>query len=258
VIQPTDDAPRSPDLARPLLGQIGVMGERYDAWVHDSIGPRQAEALNRARIEAGDRVARRWPSSLRLFENRALEALSHIYWWQIPLIWGPIIAALFLLAVKAQGVALASALGWAAFGFLLWTFEEYLLHRFFFHYRPRSALGRKVHFLAHGIHHLDPWDRTRLVFPPLGGIVIAAGLFLVLLAFLPLGPALAAMAGLLVGYVTYDMTHYFTHHARPRSRWGKFLKTWHLAHHHKHWRRMYGVSSPLWDFVLRTGRPKRG
>ena len=67
---------------------------------------------------------------------------------------------------------------------------------------------------------------------------------------------MASMAGLLAGYVTYDMTHYYTHHAKPKSRWGKFLKAYHLAHHHKHWMAMYGVSQPLWDIVFRTGRPK--
>jgi 4-hydroxysphinganine ceramide fatty acyl 2-hydroxylase len=66
------------------------------------------------------------------------------------------------------------------------------------------------------------------------------------------------MAGLLTGYIVYDMTHYYTHHARPKTRWGKWLKAWHLAHHHKYWTRMYGVSSPIWDLVFRTGRPPKG
>ena len=46
-------------------------------------------------------------------------------------------------------------------------------------------------------------------------------------------------------------------YARPRTRLGKFLKAYHLAHHHKHWTAMFGVSNPLWDVVFRTGRPVR-
>jgi sterol desaturase/sphingolipid hydroxylase (fatty acid hydroxylase superfamily) len=243
-------------VTRPLLAQVGALGDAYDAWVHDSIGPREAAQGNAKLVEAGDAVATRWPGSLRIFENRLLESLSHIHWWQVLVVWIPIITALFVASVVATGVPLGAAFGWTALGLALWTLVEYLLHRFLFHYRPRSALGRKIHFLAHGIHHLDPWDATRLVFPPLGALFIASFLFLGFWAALPLGPALAAMAGLLAGYVTYDMTHYYTHHVRPKSRWGKMVKAWHLAHHHKYWTRLYGVSSPLWDIVFRTGRPK--
>ena len=145
---------------------------------------------------------------------------------------------------------------WALLGVFLWTLLEYVLHRFVFHFKPRSGLGRRVHFLAHGIHHLDPWDKTRLVFPPLLGVAVAVPIFLSIWAFLPLGPAMATMGGLLVGYLGYDMTHYYTHHAKPRSRWGRFVKRYHLAHHHKHWERMFGVSQPLWDVVFRTGEPR--
>jgi sterol desaturase/sphingolipid hydroxylase (fatty acid hydroxylase superfamily) len=69
---------------------------------------------------------------------------------------------------------------------------------------------------------------------------------------------MATMAGLLTGYIAYDMTHYYTHHGKPRSRVGKYLKRYHLAHHHKEPDRLFGVSNPLWDVVFRTGMPKSG
>ena len=72
---------------------------------------------------------------------------------------------------------------------------------------------------------------------------------------LPLGIATGLMSGILFGYVIYDLSHYYTHHARPKAKYGKYLKAWHLAHHHKWWTRMYGVSSPFWDLVFRTGKP---
>ena len=109
--------------------------------------------------------------------------------------------------------------------------------------------------MAHGIHHLDPWDPTRLVFPPLAGIGIAGVIFGLIYLVLPLGPALALMSGFLAGYIAYDMTHYYTHHAKPRSRWGKFLRAYHMSHHHRYQHEMYGVSQPLWDIIFRTGRP---
>jgi sterol desaturase/sphingolipid hydroxylase (fatty acid hydroxylase superfamily) len=245
----------SADLTRPLLVQVTAMGEAYDAWVHDSVSPNAAAKINEPLAAAGDPFARRWPRSLRIFRSPFLELQSHLNWWVIPIVWIPIIVALFVAARAGAGLPADTAWVWAVIGLGLWTLAEYALHRFVFHYRPKSGLGRALHFLGHGVHHLDPWDPTRLVMPIVPGLVIASVLFLLHWLVLPLGPSLASMAGLLVGYVVYDLTHYYTHHARPRTRWGKYLKAWHLAHHHKYPRRLYGVSSPLWDFVFRTGKP---
>jgi len=243
------------DVSRPLVAQIGDLGDAYWNWVHDGISPVQAGKANAALVEAGDPVARRWPRSVRLFDNRILETLSHIPWWLIPLVWVPIVAALIVGSVAGRDVGIGIALAWAVGGVLIWTLVEYLLHRFVFHYSPRSTFGHRLHFMAHGVHHLDPWDPTRLVFPPLGGVIVAGFVFGLFCIPLPLGIAMATMSGFLVGYLAYDMTHYYTHHARPRSRWGKYLRAWHMAHHHKYQQQMYGVSQPLWDYVFRTGRP---
>ncbi len=182
--------------------------------------------------------------------------MSHIPWWLVLVVWIPIVSALFIVATAVLGATIPTALLYAGLGLFTWTFVEYVLHRFIFHYIPSSAFGIKLHFLAHGIHHLDPWDGTRLVFPPLAGIGIAALLFGLFHLVMPLPLTCAFMSGLLVGYITYDMTHYYTHHVKPKSRWGRFIKQYHLAHHHKHFNHMFGVSQPLWDFIFRSGRPK--
>jgi sterol desaturase/sphingolipid hydroxylase (fatty acid hydroxylase superfamily) len=243
------------DLTRPLVEQVGELGGAYWDWVHQSITPAQVATLQQRRVEAGEALAARWPSSLRLFRSPLLEAMSHIRWWLVLVVWIPVVLLLSLGAVSGRGLQADRALGWAAAGLVLWTLAEYLLHRFVFHYTPRSGLGNRLHFVAHGIHHLDPWDPTRLVFPPLAGMLIAGTIFGLLSLLLPLGPALALMSGFLCGYIGYDLTHYFTHHGRPRSRWGRFLRAYHMSHHHRHQHRMYGVSQPLWDLVFRTGRP---
>ena len=139
-------------------------------------------------------------------------------------------------------------------GFFVWTFAEYVLHRWGFHTPPRSRLGIRVHFLAHGIHHLDPTDGTRLVFPPLLGVGIAAVLFGLVSLVLPVASALVVMSGLLAGYLVYDMSHYVSHHGRVQgSPWLRFLARYHNAHHHREPEAKYGVSNPLWDMVFRTG-----
>lgn len=221
-------------LDAPIVAQVGAMGAAYDAWVHRSIKP---------------------GGSLRLFRSEVLEVMTHVPWWLVLVIWLPVIAALLTLAAAWQGLRAATVAWLALAGLGGWTLLEYLLHRFLFHWKPQGRMGRTFHFLIHGIHHLDPWDPSRLVFPPLAGFLVATPIFALLWLVLPLGVALATMGGLLAGYVVYDMTHYHLHHRKCRTRWGKYLKAYHLAHHHKHPEAMYGVSSPLWDVVFRTGRP---
>lgn len=255
MTQDPDPARPTVDLDKPLLAQVGALGSAYDAWVHKSIGPTTAERLMRPKAEAGDALAARWPQSLRLFHNPWLERQSHISWKIIPTIWLPIVAALLFLGAGPLGLGWLAAPLWALLGVVGWTLLEYVLHRFVFHWEPRSSFGRKVHFLAHGIHHLDPWDPTRLVFPPLAGLGIAGLIYLALWAALPTPIATALMAGILLGYIVYDLSHYYTHHARPKAKYGKYLKAWHLAHHHRWWTRMFGVSSPFWDLIFRTGKP---
>jgi sterol desaturase/sphingolipid hydroxylase (fatty acid hydroxylase superfamily) len=61
-------------------------------------------------------------------------------------------------------------------------------------------------------------------------------------------------AGLLIGYLFYDMLHYATHHLPMKKGVWLFLKRYHLRHHFQDDHAGYGVSSPLWDHVFRTRR----
>jgi dihydroceramide fatty acyl 2-hydroxylase len=80
------------------------------------------------------------------------------------------------------------------------------------------------------------------------------GLFYGVLAVLLKAPQWVnpLMAGFIVGYLLYDMTHYATHHFPMRSGYAKFLKRHHMMHHYKDPATRFGVSSPLWDWVFGT------
>jgi sterol desaturase/sphingolipid hydroxylase (fatty acid hydroxylase superfamily) len=139
----------------------------------------------------------------------------------------------------------------------LWTFTEYILHRFVFHFRPRTPRQERVLFLFHGIHHVQPQCKTRLVMPPVVSIPLALifyGVFRLILAMLLGIPDWVAptFAGFITGYLIYDMTHYATHHFSMRQGFLKFLKRYHMQHHYKTPNQRFGVSSPLWDIVFGT------
>ncbi len=237
------------DLRKPLYPQVADLGDRYFAWVHT---PVRKSTLKRLR--AWDRG--RWSGSVRIFADERLEAMTHISWKLVLAIWLPVVVLLLAAARLAAGVGwIALAATWFG-GVLLWTLVEYVLHRFLFHTAPRSAAGIRLHFLAHGIHHFDPYDGTRLVFPPLAGMAIAVPLYLLWDLVLPTGPALALMGGVLTGYLLYDMSHYVSHHGTIRDPWFRFLHRYHAAHHHRDPDALFGVSNPLWDLVFRTGSLK--
>jgi len=167
--------------------------------------------------------------------------------------WGPVLGAALFLASGELQFTVPSAIATFLAGFLLWTLLEYVLHRFWFHRAPADDFDSKLRaFMVHGYHHEFPNDRMRLVAPlilsaPLA-LIIATGY--VLLAGRYYGAVL--FAGTLLGYLTYDWVHYYTHHFRPTTRLGKFLRRYHMEHHYKDSDSHFGISSPLWDWVFGT------
>ena len=75
----------------------------------------------------------------------------------------------------------------------------------------------------------------RLVFPPLPANILAAALYLPLAHILPcdLNQFRLLVAGTVIGYVCYDMMHYYLHYGSPSA--GGYLgdlKSYHVAHHY--------------------------
>lgn len=202
---------------------------------------------------------------IRLFQSDFLEFFTHISPVVVIIIWLPF--AVYMLAAEIVAGQARDA-GWgyipAAFlvGLFFWTLAEYLLHRFVFHFSPRTPGQEKIIYLFHGIHHHQPQIKTRLVMPPVVSIPLAAlfyGLFVLVvgrLLGLPgwVGPIMSAF---IFGYLVYDLTHYATHHFPMRRGIFKYLKRYHMQHHFKTPEQRFGVSSPLWDVVFRTKPAER-
>lgn len=195
------------------------------------------------------------PEPIRLFKSNFLEFFTHIHPAVIVAIWLPL-AAFFMYVEASKGI------GWhlvGAFliGLFVWTLAEYTLHRFVFHFRPRSPRQEKIVFLFHGVHHAQPQCKTRLVMPPVVSIPLAVlfyGLFSLVVGTLFGLPQWVhpMLSGFTIGYLTYDLTHYATHHFPMRSGYLKFLKRYHMMHHYKSPDQRFGVSSPVWDMVFGT------
>ncbi len=180
--------------------------------------------------------------------------VSRVRPWHVAVIWIPVAAYFLGRALLDPDLGLYTAASLVAAGLLSWTLLEYTLHRFVFHFRPNPAseLQRDLAFLIHGVHHDYPWDPDRLVMPP----VVAAALAVVIgwPLHAAMGPLYfpAFFAGLVGGYVWYDLTHYAVHHAAQHTAFGRVQRRNHFLHHFKEHDALYGVTTPLWDFVFGT------
>jgi 4-hydroxysphinganine ceramide fatty acyl 2-hydroxylase len=191
--------------------------------------------------------------TVRMFESNFMEFFSHVHPATPVILYGPIIALMLYLAFVQKGLSFLAVLGFFVIGVLTWTLLEYVIHRYVFHYEPKTRVGKLLHFIMHGVHHDYPNDATRLVMPPIISVPLAVVFYLVFI--LTLGRfAPAALAGFGFGYVCYDTIHYATHHfAMKRGVW-RWLKQYHLRHHYHDDQAGYGVSSPLWDYFFNTTR----
>jgi len=191
--------------------------------------------------------------SVRMFESDFMEFFSHVHPATPVVLYTPLIAYLLYAAFVNSRLSILAVAGLFTVGILIWTLLEYVIHRYVFHYEPKTRFGKLLHFVVHGVHHDYPNDATRLVMPPIISIPLAA-FFYVLFASTLGRFAPAVSAGFGFGYVCYDTIHYATHHfAMKRGVW-QWLKQYHLRHHYKDDEAGYGVSSPLWDFIFGTTR----
>src|SRR3954462_8524671 len=111
-------------------------------------------------------------ASPRMFENALLDKVSRVH-WSVPLfVFLPVISVLLVVGAGRQGAG--PMIGWFAGGLLFWTLTEYWLHRLVFHFEPDHPIGRRLHFVIHGVHHDHPNDPLRLVMPPAVSIPLAA------------------------------------------------------------------------------------
>lgn len=187
--------------------------------------------------------------TVRLFENPVLEYFSHIHPATPIVVYLPVVGYNVWLAVENTNSIVTVLCAFA--GTLLWTLFEYAMHRWAFHYHPRTSIGKRIHFLVHGVHHDYPRDATRLVMPLLISVPLALLIFAAYASvFAPYHHGV--FAGFILGYVAYDSIHYATHHLHLRGRIGRFLKQHHMNHHYVDGDSAYGVSNPLWDVIFST------
>ncbi len=189
--------------------------------------------------------------SATLFSNPVLERISRTH-ISIPItLFLGISSVSFYYGVVSTSIPLGLGLGFFALGILAFTFVEYMMHKHFFHMEPDTPLKDKLQYNVHGVHHDYPKDKDRLAMPPFVSAAYAAILYL-LFTLLMGDFALYFLPGFLLGYSGYLAVHYVVHVYNPPKNFLKVLWVNHAIHHYKDPDAAFGVSSPLWDYLLGT------
>lgn len=233
--------PGAPFGVRPWLMSAVVTEDSAAAQTEDRAQP----------APAGPQATSARKTTCRMFETPLIERFSRVHPAAPFAFYLPIIGYLGYRSF-ANGITVAPFVLFILAGTFLWTLTEYILHRWVFHYIGPRPWQRRMYFIIHGVHHDFPSDADRLVMP-LGASIPMSVVFYTLFRLVA-GPLYCDpfFMGFGLGYLAYDGMHFAVHHFRMSSRAGKWLKRYHMIHHHTGVDARYGVSSPLWDYVFGT------
>jgi len=188
--------------------------------------------------------------TVRMFENKIMEALSRVHPAVPLIIYLPLVTYFLYLSISTYSVSFVNIFFLVVAGIFVWSFIEYVLHKYIFHFDAKSEFGKKIHFIFHGVHHDYPSDSRRLVMPPSVSIPLAALFYFIFMYLVGEVYVLPFFSGFIIGYLFYDLTHYAIHHFNMHSKFWLAIKNHHMLHHYQDQDKGYGVSSPLWDLVF--------
>lgn len=196
----------------------------------------------------------------QIFKNPILESLTRSGIKTNAMVYGATVLILVYVALYVINLPFLIFIGLFSFALFFWTFAEYILHRFLFHWMNENKYARRFHFIMHGNHHLYPKDTERILMPPVPGLLLGAllfGIFYIFFSIIGLPHyTWAFFPGFFLGYLLYSFFHYATHVVRPPKRF-KDLWNHHLLHHYKYPDHAFGVSNRIWDRVFGTMPPKK-
>ena len=140
----------------------------------------------------------------------------------------------------------------AATAIAVWPLQEWLLHKYVLHWRPRTIAGVEIDpafSRAHRKHHVDPRDVDTTLLPIAtihGAAPVAAAGWLAL--FGPTRAALTAMATYTTMTLFYEWTHFIVHtNVKPRTKYGERVRRNHRLHHYRHEGSWFAFTVPAID-----------
>lgn len=137
------------------------------------------------------------------------------------------------------------------FGWISWTFLEYIAHRFWMHYRP--DVGKPRNHSNHLYHHTHPTEikitdghRLFLLLPGIMTMIIS----------IYLQNYFTIFAGLYAGFLSYLFMHVMLHRKWSAVLFPRLLQN-HILHHCRFPNRCFGITVTWWDSLFGTTAPNK-
>lgn len=184
---------------------------------------------------------------IQLFSHPWLERFTVITPVGFAMTWAMLMPLLVWFAWGSASVPVALALGVG--GLMFWGVFEYAMHRYPFHWEPKSKLLQSFVYIMHGNHHDVPNDPLRNLMPPIASIPITGSVWLLFLAVFGF-VGTWAFVGFLIGYIIYDMLHYACHQWPMKSRIWLPFKRHHMRHHFGAYEGNYAITALFLDRVM--------
>src|SRR5438132_5233843 len=84
--------------------------------------------------------------TVRMFDSDFMEFFSRVHPATLLILYLPVVGLVLYVAIWRQGFPVFVVVGLFLLGMLLWTLLEYLIHRYIFHYEPKTRVGKRLHY----------------------------------------------------------------------------------------------------------------
>lgn len=138
-------------------------------------------------------------------------------------------------------------------GAILWTFTEYILHRFLGHVKKPLLVRTRFH-KEHTKHHLIQDYIASFRDKLLMLLITFPILFVTSYFFIGTILAITFALGFSLAYLTYEVIHLRLHITGPIHFYASKMRAHHFYHHFVDETMNHGVTTPFWDMVFGTYR----
>lgn len=190
---------------------------------------------------------------VRIFRSDRLERLTLISFRVFLFAWIPIVTGQISLALWLSRSVTATVL-FAISGFIIWLLFEYVMHRFLFHFQTGNRHIRRLIWVMHTNHHVQPAHHLRTLMPLTVSLPLALCFEFAGIDLLGKETGSAALAGFFTGYLLYDLTHYACHNFRMKHEILARIRRHHMRHHHQDEKSNFAITLPFVDDIFSTRR----
>jgi hypothetical protein len=134
-------------------------------------------------------------------------------------------------------------------GWLIWTFLEYLIHRFLMH--ELLIPGQKDTLFHHHEHHSNPSNLKVNFFHRTFTLLL--GIMINWVAW-ERNSTFTIFAGFFTGFLMYNILHYLLHKPVGKYIFPRIQRA-HILHHTRYPNQGYSFSTILWDWLFNTLAP---